>query len=338
MEARLTPEGAVDTPWEVALRYAAGEVTHEEMINTFMAWPWTHDRFLDETSAWPEQYVRGSWQDLVRAVDEEYLSREDYALLFEQCPRERVAAEGIASAPHTLTGRHPTLTDEEITMDPDTDSAGARLYDQLEAELDAMIASGVADPEAWFRAGFSVEEATSFSAYGFSAVEGRQWEQLINADLGVRRAWWAVGVTGAFPLLQTIACRLGPAEYTEWRINKFSHSMTVQWAMGWTLEDAFSWLSAGIVDPVRAAQWRASSFSPECAADWERAIRDVSGIAAGPVALGFDPREAAAARVAGVARPPELAQRTPGDLTDAVARGSEQLRVWAGTPDQHRPQ
>jgi len=201
MEARLTPEGAVDTPWEVALRYAAGEVTHEEMINTFMAWPWTHDRFLDETSAWPEQYVRGSWQDLVRAVDEEYLSREDYALLFEQCPRERVAAEGIASAPHTLTGRHPTLTDEEITMDPDTDSAGARLYDQLEAELDAMIASGVADPEAWFRAGFSVEEATSFPAYGFSAVEARQWEQLINADLGVRRAWWAVGVTGAFPLL-----------------------------------------------------------------------------------------------------------------------------------------
>ncbi len=85
--------------------------------------------------------------------------------------------------------------------------------------------------------------------------------------------------------------------------------------MGWTLEDAFSWLSAGIADPVRAAQWRASSFSPECAADWEQAIRDVSGIAAGPVALGFDPREAAAARVAGVARPPELAQRTPGDLT-----------------------
>ncbi len=54
------------------------------MIDTFTAWPWTHDRFLDDGSVWPEQYVRGTWQDVVRAVDEGYLSREDYAELFER--------------------------------------------------------------------------------------------------------------------------------------------------------------------------------------------------------------------------------------------------------------
>ncbi len=84
VRARLAPEVAGDTPWEVALRYAAGELSHEQMIETFTAWPWTHDRFLDAGSVWPEQYVRGSWQDVVRAADEGYISREDYAELFER--------------------------------------------------------------------------------------------------------------------------------------------------------------------------------------------------------------------------------------------------------------
>jgi len=83
VRARLAPEVAGDTPWEVALRYAAGELSHEQMIETFTAWPWTHDRFLDAESVWPEQYVRGSWQDVVRAADEGYISRQDYAELFE---------------------------------------------------------------------------------------------------------------------------------------------------------------------------------------------------------------------------------------------------------------
>ncbi len=84
VRARLAPEVAGDTPWEVVLRYAAGELSHEEMIEVLTAWPWTHDRFLDAGSVWPERYVRGSWQDLVRSVDDGYLSGEDYALLFER--------------------------------------------------------------------------------------------------------------------------------------------------------------------------------------------------------------------------------------------------------------
>ena len=47
MEARMTPDAAGDTPWEVALRYAAGELSREQMIEVLTAWPWTHDRFLE---------------------------------------------------------------------------------------------------------------------------------------------------------------------------------------------------------------------------------------------------------------------------------------------------
>jgi len=84
LDARAAPEVASDSPWEVALRYAAGELSHDQMIEVFTAWPWTHDHFLDDASVWPEQYVRGSWQDLVRAADEGLLTGEDYALLFER--------------------------------------------------------------------------------------------------------------------------------------------------------------------------------------------------------------------------------------------------------------
>lgn len=81
----MTPEAAVGTPLEVVLWYAAGELTHEEMIETLAAWPWTYDHFLDPESVWPEQYVRGSWNDLVWATIEGFLSDADYALLFERC-------------------------------------------------------------------------------------------------------------------------------------------------------------------------------------------------------------------------------------------------------------
>jgi len=84
MDARAAPEVASDAPWKVALRYATGELSHEQMIGLLAEWPWTHDLFLDADSVWPEQYVRGTWQDLVRAVDEGYISRQDYALLFER--------------------------------------------------------------------------------------------------------------------------------------------------------------------------------------------------------------------------------------------------------------
>ncbi len=218
---------------------------------------------------------------------------------------------------------------------PSSNQVGDAVFAALEREYEVMTRSGVTDGEAWFLGGFTAEEATGFAAYGFSAAEATQWTQAVNTDLRARRGWWAVGVSGALPTLQAVASQLDPVAYTEWRIRGFSHTETVRWAARWDLDAAREWRAAGISDPASAARWRALSFSPQRAAAWETAIRDVAEIAAGPVEIGFTPREASAAAVAGVDRPPELAQRLPGDLTAAVARGSKQLRAWAGTAEPH---
>lgn len=84
VRARLTPEVQDETPWEVALRYAAGELTREQMLDAFAAWPWTFSTFLDLDQAWPEQFVRGSWEDVGRAVRAGYLSEQDYEVVFER--------------------------------------------------------------------------------------------------------------------------------------------------------------------------------------------------------------------------------------------------------------
>jgi len=210
---------------------------------------------------------------------------------------------------------------------------GSAVFAALECEYEAMARSGVTDAESWFLGGFTVGEAAGFSAYGFSAAEATQWTQAVNTDLRARRGWWAVGVSGALPTLQAVASQLDPVAYTEWRIGGFTHTDTVRWSARWDLDAAREWRAAGISDPVSAARWRSLSFGPECAAAWETAIRDVTQIAAGPVEIGFTPLEASAARVAGIDRPPELAQRLPGDLTTAAARGSKQLRAWAGTAE-----
>lgn len=215
-------------------------------------------------------------------------------------------------------------------MNPDPTA----VFAELEREYEAMARSGLADAEGWFLGGFTIEEATGFATYDFTAAEASAWTRAVNTDLRARREWWAVGVSGALSTLQAVACRLDPAAYTEWRIGGFSHAETARWSARWDLDAAREWRAAGISDPASAARWNSLSFGPDAAAAWETAIREVSQIAAGPVEKGFSAREASAARVAGVDRPPELAQRLPGDLTDAVARGSAQLRFWAGTAEQ----
>lgn len=74
-----------ETPWEVALRYAAGEIDHDSMLTKFTAWPWTSDQVLDlDTNPLSEAFVRGSWSDLTKAVRYGYVSREDYQVIFER--------------------------------------------------------------------------------------------------------------------------------------------------------------------------------------------------------------------------------------------------------------
>lgn len=75
---RHKPDLFTVTPFEVALRYAAGEVAREELLATYAAWPWTYDRFLDADNPEPEQFVRGDWSDLELATLEGFLTDEDY--------------------------------------------------------------------------------------------------------------------------------------------------------------------------------------------------------------------------------------------------------------------
>ena len=79
VRARVTPEVAERSPWEVALCYAAGELTHEQMIGTLAGWQWTVTTFpAEQGNPWSEAIERGSWEDVGRAVRAGYLSPDDY--------------------------------------------------------------------------------------------------------------------------------------------------------------------------------------------------------------------------------------------------------------------
>lgn len=85
VRARVSPEVEESTPWEVALCYAAGELTHEQMIDTLAGWQWTVTTFpVQDGNPWSEAVERGSWEDVGRAVRAGYLSDDDYAELFER--------------------------------------------------------------------------------------------------------------------------------------------------------------------------------------------------------------------------------------------------------------
>jgi len=78
VRARHTRGLHQQTPWEVVLRYAAGEMSHRAMLDALASWPWRPDRVLDPDSREPEQFVAGNWHDLDRAVRFGYLTDDDY--------------------------------------------------------------------------------------------------------------------------------------------------------------------------------------------------------------------------------------------------------------------
>lgn len=84
VRARFTPEVGQPTPWEVVLRYAASEITREQMLDTLAGWTWTMTCFPDTGDPLSEAIERGSWEDVGRAVRAGYLSDDDYAELFER--------------------------------------------------------------------------------------------------------------------------------------------------------------------------------------------------------------------------------------------------------------
>jgi hypothetical protein len=67
------------TPWEIVLRHAAGEMSYPAMLDALALWPWSPDRVLDPDCTEPEQFVAGNWHDLDRgAVRFGYLTDDDY--------------------------------------------------------------------------------------------------------------------------------------------------------------------------------------------------------------------------------------------------------------------
>ena len=85
VRARHKRDLMIETPWEVALRYAAGEIDRGEMLATFTAWPWTTDQVLDlDVDPLSEAFIRGSWSDLVKAADRGYISDDDYQVIFDR--------------------------------------------------------------------------------------------------------------------------------------------------------------------------------------------------------------------------------------------------------------
>jgi len=217
------------------------------------------------------------------------------------------------------------------TPDP---AAGLERYDQLDSELNAMIASGVHDPEAWFNAAaaFTVDQAQRWDGLGYTAEGALEWSAAFRADKVATAAWARVGMATSDPSLvaEVLAVGLDPLRWQFWRIQGFSAPATVEWAdRRFTLDDALAWIESGAPEPAQAAEWAARGFSPAAAKQWRVAIREVAEIATSVlVAVGFTPEEAGLAHLAGVTRPPELADRVPGDMAKAIEAGRADRDRW----------
>jgi DNA-binding transcriptional regulator YdaS (Cro superfamily) len=84
------PQALGETPYEIAQRYAAGDITHEQMIDALVAWPYQRDTSLDgdywdKTSAGGS--LEGTFGETVgRAFDDGLITGEDYDYLAEHGP------------------------------------------------------------------------------------------------------------------------------------------------------------------------------------------------------------------------------------------------------------
>jgi len=129
----------------------------------------------------------------------------------------------------------------------------AETWEQLRAEYAALEAAGIPDYENWFLAGFGVEPARCWSAYGWTPGEALTWIDVVEQDPGQFAAWVAVGMpepVDPFLIMEaTAACR-HPRVWQEWRMAGFSHAGLV------------AWRDAGFASPAVAGRWAEAGFSP----------------------------------------------------------------------------
>lgn len=86
--ARRRPQSWQRDPRQIGLEYAAGELTHAQMVKELVEWPWTYGHLGDADSAWPEGYMRGSWDELHGLEHDGLISAEDYAYINEHVPAQ----------------------------------------------------------------------------------------------------------------------------------------------------------------------------------------------------------------------------------------------------------
>lgn len=216
-----------------------------------------------------------------------------------------------------------------------TDPAdGRRLYDQLDSELIVMIASGVADPEAWFNASFTVDKAQRWDGLGFTAEGALEWIIAFRADRHATAAWARVGMDPVDPVTvaEALAAGLDPLRWQAWRLSGHSHADAMSWRdYRFSLADASAWVETGCQDPEESDEWTQRGFSPAAAQSWRTGIREVADIIGGWATVGFSPLEASLCRLVGVSAPPLLADRLPGDMEEAIraGRAERDSRSWA---------
>lgn len=78
VKARHTRDLFVETPREIALRYAAGEITRQQLLTKLADYPWTVTHVLDPDNPLPEQIVPGGWGQLELVVLDGFITDEDY--------------------------------------------------------------------------------------------------------------------------------------------------------------------------------------------------------------------------------------------------------------------
>ena len=89
-QPREGPRALGADPYEIAQRYAAGDITREQMIDALVAWPYERDATLDG-DYWDKTYPGapqyGTFSATVgRAYDDGLISGEEYEYLAEHAP------------------------------------------------------------------------------------------------------------------------------------------------------------------------------------------------------------------------------------------------------------
>lgn len=81
VKAKHTRNLTTLTPREIALQYAAGEITREDLLETLTRFPHTQTRVLDPDNPLPEQIVPGTWGEPEMAALDGLISDEDLDII-----------------------------------------------------------------------------------------------------------------------------------------------------------------------------------------------------------------------------------------------------------------